>query len=84
MKATLYVGNLAASTTEEELRETFRAKGQRLKKVRIMRDEITGQPRGFAFVELDNKHAAATAAEALDGTRLSGRPLSVALAQSGD
>jgi len=42
-----------------------------------MRDRDTGQPRGFAFVEMTNSNEASSAIAALNGRNLKGRDLSV-------
>ena len=49
----LYVGNLAFSTTEQELRALFEVHGV-VERVNIVTDKETGRPRGFAFVEMTN------------------------------
>ena len=46
-------------------------------KVSIITDRDTGQPRGFAFVEMTDDEAAGKAMEALNGTALGGRNLTV-------
>ena len=47
----IYVGNLDFSTSEDELRTLFAAYGS-IKTVTAVTDRDTGQPRGFAFVEM--------------------------------
>ena len=49
----IFVGNLPYTTTEDELHSAFGAYGQ-VDRVSIVRDRETGQPRGFAFVEMSN------------------------------
>src|SRR5712691_7541285 len=49
----IYVGNLDFNATEEQLRSLFAAHGN-VEKVHIVLDRDTGQPRGFAFVEMTN------------------------------
>ncbi len=46
-------------------------------RVSIVTDRDTGQPRGFAFVEMTDDDAASKAMEALNGTNLGGRNLTV-------
>jgi RNA recognition motif-containing protein len=72
----LYVGNLAHSTTEAELRTVFQAHGE-VEKVNIVTDRETGRARGFAFVEMTNAAEAEKAVAALNGTELGGRRLKI-------
>ena len=72
----VFVDNLDFHTTEEELRAAFSAYGT-VKTVTIVMDRDTGQPRGFAFVEMANAEQAAQAIRALDGTRLNERAMRV-------
>jgi RNA recognition motif-containing protein len=71
----LYVGNLAFSTTDDELREAF-AKHGTVESVSVITDRETGRSRGFGFVEMDDTGADA-AQQAMNGTELSGRTLRV-------
>ena len=72
----LYVGNLAFSTTEEELRETFEKHGK-LVSVKVITDRETGRSRGFGFVEYEDTGSATEAQNSLDGQQLGGRDLRV-------
>lgn len=74
MAKNLYVGNMAFSTTEEQLRELFSQYGT-VTKVQLIMDRETGRPRGFAFVEMSDGSDQAIAA--LNGTQLDGRTLTV-------
>src|SRR3974377_329337 len=47
----IYVGNLGAQTTEDELRSLFGKHG-RVERVSILHDHATGRSRGFGFVEM--------------------------------
>jgi len=47
----IYVGNLDFSTSEDQVRTLFAAYGA-VKTVTAVTDRDTGQPRGFAFVEM--------------------------------
>ncbi len=75
--ARLFVGNLEFSTNEQELRDYFQEAGFELVEATVVKDRNTGQPRGFAFVELADPDAAMNAIEALDGAELGGRPLRI-------
>jgi RNA recognition motif-containing protein len=72
----IFVGNLSYQTTEAELESAFAAFGA-VERVSIVRDRDTGQPRGFAFVEMTNADQAASAIQGLNGTELSGRAINV-------
>jgi cold-inducible RNA-binding protein len=72
----IYVGNLDFHSTEGELRTAFEVYGQ-VDKVQIMTDRDTGQPRGFAFVEMANDDEGNKAIAGLNGATLGGRNLNV-------
>src|SRR5271166_4485956 len=72
----IYVGNLTFDATEDQVRGLFEAYGA-VDKVSIITDRDTGQPRGFAFVEMTDDESALKAMEALNGTNLGGRNLTV-------
>lgn len=72
----IYVGNLSYQTTETELEAAFAAYGT-VERVSLGRDRDTGQPRGFAFVEMADSAAAAKAIEGLNGQEMKGRALTV-------
>jgi RNA recognition motif-containing protein len=72
----IYVGNLSFDATEEQVRGLFEAYGA-VDKVSIITDRDSGQPRGFAFVEMTDDESATKAMEALNGTALGGRNLSI-------
>lgn len=76
MSKRLFVGNLDFSTTEQQLREVFSPYGTLLD-VTLVTDRVTGQSRGFGFVELEDNGAADRAVQELDGSSLSGRALKV-------
>ena len=76
MAKRLFVGNVAWSVTELELRELFSEAGE-VAEVKVMLDRESGRPRGFAFVEMGDEGAAAQAINALNGRELGGRPLAV-------
>jgi RNA recognition motif-containing protein len=72
----IYVGNLSFDASEDQVRSLFEAYGA-VDKVNIITDRDTGQPRGFAFVEMPDDDAANKAIEALNGTNLGGRNLNI-------
>ncbi len=73
MAKKLYVGNLSFSTTQEDLEALFGQHGQ-ISSVNVIMDRMTGKPRGFAFVEMENGDAAI---QALNGQDFQGRALTV-------
>jgi cold-inducible RNA-binding protein len=77
----IYVGNLDFSATEEGLRTLFAAHGA-VEKVTIVRDRASGQPRGFAFVEMTDASQAGQAITGLNGALFDGRALKVSEALS--
>jgi cold-inducible RNA-binding protein len=72
----IFVGNLSYQTTESELEALFGAYGA-VERVTVVRDRDTGQPRGFAFVEMTNSNEAANAMQAMNGREMNGRTLNV-------
>jgi cold-inducible RNA-binding protein len=80
MSSKLFVGNLSYSTGEAELRRAFEAVGA-LRSVAIITDRMTGQPRGFGFVEFESSDDAQKAIASLDGQQVDGRTISVNVAR---
>jgi RNA recognition motif-containing protein len=76
----IYVGNLSFTVTEDDLRTAFQAFGT-VEKAAIITDKMSGQPRGFGFVEMPNKDEAVKAISGLNGKDLKGRNLKVNEAQ---
>ncbi len=72
----IYVGNISRGVTEAELREAFAAFGE-VSSAAIIKDKMTGESRGFGFVEMANKDEAEKAIAALNGKDLKGRTLTV-------
>jgi|SRR5579864_1623840 cold-inducible RNA-binding protein len=72
----LFVGNMSFQTTESDLRALFEPFGQ-ITRIHIVTDRETGQPRGFAFVEMAKDDDAAKAMTALNGKEVAGRALRV-------
>ncbi len=72
----IFVGNLSYGATEDSLRALFEAHGT-VERVSIVTDRDTGQPRGFAFVEMTNDTEGEQAIAALNGTELNGRTMNV-------
>ena len=72
----IFVGNLAYTATEEDVRQLFEGYGT-VDTVRLMTDRDTGRPRGFGFVEMPNDTQARAAIAGLNGTDLGGRSLTI-------
>jgi len=72
----IYVGNLSFDASEDQIRSMFEAYGP-VDRVSIITDRDSGQSRGFAFVEMPDDEAASKAMEALNGTKMGGRNLTV-------
>jgi cold-inducible RNA-binding protein len=72
----LYVGNLPYKATDEELRELFSRSGP-VDNVQVMRDNMTGRARGFAFVEMATDEGAQKAIADFHQYQLEGRALVV-------
>ncbi len=76
MTNNLYVGGLPYSTTEGQLQEIF-AKYGSVESARVITDKFTGRSKGFGFVEMSSGGEAQKAIEALNGTEIEGRTLTV-------
>jgi len=72
----IYVGNLSFETTEDQLRKVFGSFGE-VVSANIIADKMSGQSRGFGFVEMAGKSEAAAAISGLNGQDLNGRALNV-------
>jgi len=72
----IFVGNLSYQTTQEDLQALFSQFGN-VERINIVTDRDTGQPRGFAFVEMSSAGDAQNAISQLNGTQLQGRALNV-------
>jgi RNA recognition motif-containing protein len=72
----LYVGNLPFQATDSDVRDFFERTGFSLENVTLMRDRVSGEPRGFGFVELADD-AAERAIQACNGKDFMGRPVVV-------
>jgi RNA recognition motif-containing protein len=79
MASKLYVGGLPFSTTSEELREQFGQCGT-VVSADVITDRVSGQSRGFAFVEMSTEVEAKAAIGKFDGQPFGGRRLKVEMA----
>jgi RNA recognition motif-containing protein len=76
MAKRIYVGGLPYSVTEEDLENLFSASGT-VTSVSVVTDRYTGQAKGFGFVEMASDAEADAAINALNGTMMGGRTLTV-------
>jgi RNA recognition motif-containing protein len=72
----IFVGNLSFDTTQSDLESAFAQFGA-VDRVHIVTDRDSGQPRGFAFVEMSERQAADAAIAQLNGAELRGRAMNV-------
>jgi len=76
----IYVGNLSPTVTDETIREAFESFGQ-VTSAKVIKDQYTGQSRGFGFVEMVEQTQAQTAIKSLNGKELLGKEISVSEAR---
>ena len=76
MATKLYVGNLSPNTTEAQILDLFKQSGNVVSCV-LIKDKVTGNSKGFAFVAMGSEAEAANAAADRNGQELDGRPLKV-------
>lgn len=81
MAVRLFVGNLSYSTTEADLRAYFGTVAAPSQVV-LPVDRETGRPRGFAFVEFQDRANAEQAIQKFNGQVFNGRPLAVSEARA--
>ncbi|MCB0317484.1 MAG: RNA-binding protein [Bdellovibrionales bacterium] len=72
----LYIGNLNYETTEDDLRSVFEQFGP-IESLKIITDKMSGNSKGFGFVELTDDNLALQAIEALNDQELNGRNMRV-------
>lgn len=72
----LFIGNLSPTVTEETLKVLFSEFGV-INSVKIITDPFTGAPKGFGFVDMEDKYHAKDAITHLDFTYLEGNIISV-------
>jgi RNA recognition motif-containing protein len=79
----IYIGNIPLNYTDEQLRSLFEAHGT-VRRATIGRDNKTGEPQGYGFVEMPVKSEGRAAIEALRGKEIGDRPLLVRALKPGD
>jgi RNA recognition motif-containing protein len=79
MDAVLYIENLAISTTEQDLSTLFMQVGEVIA-VRIHRDRVSGESKGFGFLTMSAQSEADRAVSRFNSYPLGGQKLKVRLA----
>ena len=72
----IYVGNLAYSVTDNDLRDAFAEFGE-VSRANVIMDRDTGRSKGFGFVEMPDNAQAEAAIAGLNEKQLSGRAIRV-------
>jgi RNA recognition motif-containing protein len=76
MVVNIYVANLSGETTEDDLREAFRAFGE-VESVKLIKDRVSGESRGYGFVLMPSKNEAESAINEMNGKDLKGQAIKV-------
>lgn len=72
----IYIGNLSYDVTDAHLKTAFAPFGS-VTSAKVISDMDSGRSKGFGFVEMGSKAEGDSAIEALNGTELSGRSITV-------
>jgi len=80
MEVRLYVGNLAKSTTEAELKTLFAQAGS-VASVDMVKDRTSGESKGFAFVTMNEQAEADKAISMFNAYSLADKELKVNVAK---
>lgn len=72
----IYAGNLLRNLSEDELRQVFESYGT-VTTAAIIKDKISGESRGFGFVEMPNADEAQKAIAGMNGRDFKGRAMTV-------
>ncbi|HET9587366.1 MAG TPA: RNA-binding protein [Anaerolineales bacterium] len=80
METKLYIGNLAKSTTEDELNTLF-AEAGKVTAVEVIKERKSGESRGFAFITMSEQSEADKAVSMFDAYSLSDHALKVSPAK---
>lgn len=80
MDVRLYVGNLAKSTTEDELKKLFTQAGS-VAAVDVVKDRDSGESKGFAFITMGQQAEADKAISMFNAFSLADRELKVNVAK---
>ena len=80
MDVLVYIGNLAKSTTEEELKSLFTEAGE-VTAIKIIKDRSSGESKGFGFITMSAQSEADKAVSRFNLFSLSHHSLKVSLAK---
>jgi len=80
MAKKLFVGGLAYSVTDDELRDLFAQFGT-VESAQVIMDHQMNRSKGYGFVEMSSDEEAQKAVAALDGKEFSGRSIGVSEAR---
>jgi RNA recognition motif-containing protein len=80
MEAKIYVGNLAKSTSQEDLNTLFAQAGQ-VMSVDMIKDRISGEPKGFAFITMSAESEADKAISMFNAYSMGDHELKVNMAK---
>lgn len=72
----LYVGNLGYGVSDRDLERLFAQYGT-VRSAKVITDRDSGRSKGFGFVEMDSDSEAQAAIDAMNGSEVEGRPLTV-------
>ena len=76
----IYVGNLPYKISDADLRELFAAYGE-VSSVSMVKDKMTGQSKGFGFVEMPHAREAIKAIKSLNTLKVKGMGIRVKSAE---
>jgi RNA recognition motif-containing protein len=71
----LFIGNLPAATSEQDIRDLFSEFGT-VRSSKLVMDIFSGQCKGFGFIEMEG-HEARAAIAGLNGRDFNGQPMKV-------
>jgi RNA recognition motif-containing protein len=80
MDIRVYVGNLAKTTTEDEIKTLFAQEGE-VASVDLVKDRDSGLSKGFAFVTMTSQESADKAINKFNSFTLAGNALKVNIAK---
>lgn len=72
----IYIGNLSKETTVKELEDKFSSFGT-IANCKIIKDIMSGESKGFGFIEMPNSTEATKALHELNSTELDGKKIIV-------
>lgn len=79
----IYVSNLGVNVKDEDLKGLFKEFGD-VSSAKVIIDKLSGQSRGFGFVEMPDENAAQKAVKELNGIMVDGQSVKVSEARPKD